>query len=211
MRVLRRTRPPVVALLIATAALGTAFGALALTGTGPGTAPFGAHGSAPPPQIATRLPEVPLTACPSSAVPAPTSSGDRFPRLTLTCLGGGPDVRMDGFQRATVVNLWASWCGPCRDEMPRLRDSAARLGSGAVFLGVDVKDDAQSARAFLNALSVGYAQVVDPQGKLLAALHLPGIPATYVLDSRGYIVYRHVGELRARDIAGLEAAARAAY
>lgn len=104
-----------------------------------------------------------------------------------------------------VVNLWASWCEPCRREMPRLRESSARLGARAVFLGVDSKDDEGDAWQFLAAAGVHYPQVVDPDGRLLAGLRLPGIPATYAVDRSGGIVYRHIGEMRPDDITALEA------
>ena len=105
-----------------------------------------------------------------------------------------------------VVNLWASWCDPCRREMPRLRESARRLAARAVFLGVDTKDLAGDAWALLTQSGVRYAQVSDPDGRLLAALRLPGIPVTYVVDPAGGIVYRHIGELKEGDIRDLEAA-----
>lgn len=110
----------------------------------------------------------------------------------------------------TVVNVWASWCDPCREEMPRLRDSSARLGSRAVFLGVDSKDIPGDAWAFLADAGVRYPQVIDPDGELLRALRLPGIPVTYVIDPVGRIVYRHIGEMNPRDITELEAAVSAA-
>lgn len=131
--------------------------------------------------------------------------------MTLACLGPGPAVATAGLGAGvTVVNLWASWCGPCRVEMPRLRQSAARLGSRAVFLGVDTKDTPDTAWAFLRDTGVHYAQVVDPDGSLLHGLRLPGLPVTYVLDRSGAIVFRHIGELHDPDIADLEAAVTAA-
>ncbi|WP_411284459.1 TlpA family protein disulfide reductase [Lapillicoccus sp.] len=152
--------------------------------------------------------KVPLEPCPASV---PASGGDRLPQLQLTCLGAGPAVDMAaGHGRPTVVNVWASWCAPCRTEMPRLRASAARLAPATGFLGVDVKDDPGAAWAFLAQMQVHYPNVSDPSAALLAGLHVPGVPITFVLDSTGAIVFRHLGELHESDIAEMETAARSA-
>ncbi|MGH8894612.1 MAG: TlpA family protein disulfide reductase, partial [Actinomycetes bacterium] len=181
-----------------------------------GPSPSPAAPAEPSPEPAAREAEAQvkarLTPCPASAAgSARVGRPDRLPGLTLRCLGRGTDVRMDAGRAApTVVNLWASWCEPCRREMPRLRASADRLGSRAVFLGVDTKDDEGAAWQVLADVRVRYAQVADPDGRLLAGLGLPGIPATYVVDPRGRVVYRHVGEMDRRDITALEEAVAAA-
>jgi len=152
--------------------------------------------------------QVPLEPCPLTV---PASGADRLPQLRLTCLGTGPAVDMSaGHSRPTVVNLWASWCVPCRTEMPRLRASADRLAPTTGFLGVDVKDDPGAAWAFLAQMQVHYPNVSDPDAAMLAGLHVPGVPVTFVLDSAGLIVFRHIGELRESDIAEMESAARSA-
>jgi cytochrome c biogenesis protein CcmG/thiol:disulfide interchange protein DsbE len=151
---------------------------------------------------------VPLEPCPASV---PASGGDRLPQLRLACLGNGPAVDMSACHgRPTVVNLWASWCVPCRTEMPRLRASADRLAPTTGFLGVDVKDDPGAAWAFLTQMQVRYANVSDPTAAMLAGLHVPGVPVTFVLDSTGVVLFRHIGELHDSDIAEMETAARSA-
>lgn len=152
--------------------------------------------------------KVSLEKCPAAA---PATGGDRLPQLRLACMGSGPAVDMaTGHGRPTVVNLWASWCDPCRTEMPRLRASATRLGPRVGFLGVDVKDDPGAAWAFLSEMKVHYPNVADPSGSMLTGLRVPGVPITFVLDASGVIVYRHIGELHETDIAEMQAAALAA-
>jgi cytochrome c biogenesis protein CcmG/thiol:disulfide interchange protein DsbE len=152
--------------------------------------------------------KLPLEKCPPSAA---ATRGDRLPQLRLPCMGLGPAVDMaTGHGRPTVVNLWASWCAPCRAEMPKLRTSAARLGPKVGFLGVDVKDEPGAAWAFLAQMKVHYPNVADPPGGMLAGLRVPGVPITFVVDSTGTIVYRHIGELHEPDIAEMQAAAQAA-
>lgn len=133
------------------------------------------------------------------------ATGQHLPTVTLPCLGQGPSVTMSGGRAVpTVVNLWASWCVPCKLEMPRLRQAAGHAGGQALFLGVDVKDDPAAGARFLARAGVRYPQVQDRTGRLLADLRLPGIPLTYVLDPTGVIRYRHIGQMQAQDIAELE-------
>jgi cytochrome c biogenesis protein CcmG, thiol:disulfide interchange protein DsbE len=187
-------------------------GAIMLAGCGSTALPghTGQDGGPTPDVPAAPIAKVPLAPCPTSS-PALGSGAGRLPSVTLNCLGPGPAVDMaDGHGTPTVVNLWASWCAPCRAEMPRLRASMARLGSDVGFLGVDIKDDPGAAWAFLASVGVHYPNVADPEAKMLAGLHEPGVPVTFVLDPAGAIVFRHIGELREPDIADMESAAKTA-
>ena len=148
---------------------------------------------------------------PGPADPPPTeqgiggATGQHLPAITLPCLGRGPAVLLSqGRAVPTVVNLWASWCVPCKLEMPRLREAAGRAGSQALFLGVDIKDEPAAGARFLARAGIHYPQVQDRTGQLLADLRLPGIPLTYVLDPTGVIRYRHIGQMQAQDVAELE-------
>lgn len=148
--------------------------------------------------------------CPVSTSPSSSATaGAGFPDQVLSCLGRGPAVQMSGLSgKPTVVNLWASWCEPCRREAPRFGRAAGAVGSKVRFLGVDIKDDPGAARAFLSEFTIRYPQVTDPDGTFLAQLHLPGLPVTYLLDRNGRVVYQHIGEMHDADIADLLAAAR---
>lgn len=124
-----------------------------------------------------------------------TVEGDRLPALELPCLVAGPPVDMaDLGGKPVLVNLWATWCGPCRDEMPILQDAHTRYGDKVAFLGVDTKDNPERAAAFLQEVGVTYPQVVDLDGRLLSEhLRVPGLPVTVVLDAEGGVVRKHVG------------------
>jgi len=177
---------------LATAAAVTSCGSPAArslpdSGAGPGPAP--------------RIPV--LAACPASG------TGSGLPALTLSCLTAGPAVnpaRLGG--SPVLVNLWASWCVPCQQEMPALQRAYALHGRQVRFLGVDTEDQHDSSRDFLAAVGVHYPQVVDDRGDLLHRLGGTGLPVTLVLDAAGKVVYSHRGQLTAPVLATALAAAR---
>ena len=113
--------------------------------------------------------------------------------VTVTAMHGRPEV----------INLWASWCGPCRRELPLLEQAHRTVGDRVLFLGVDVRDSRSRALAFLGDHGVSYPQVYDEAGAVARAFRFAGVPDTVVVDARGHVVYRHAGEL---DRATLEAA-----
>ncbi|MGK2956116.1 MAG: TlpA family protein disulfide reductase [Solirubrobacterales bacterium] len=93
-----------------------------------------------------------------------------------------------------VVNVWASWCGPCRAEFPHFQQAAANLGTEVAFLGVDSDDDTPSAETFLGENPVPYPSFSDPDqeiGNSLGATH--GIPATAFFDSDGKQTFTKFG------------------
>ena len=186
-------RVPITALaLVAALAAGCGSG----TNTGAGAADATDVGPVPTPRIPTLAP------CPTAGSPS------SLPSITLSCLRDGPKVdtaTLGG--HPVLVNLWASWCGPCKQEMPSLQTAYRTFGRQISFLGVDTKDDVNSASDFLAATSVHYPQVVDNNGDLLHKIGGSGLPVTVVLDATGHTVYSHRGQLRSDD---LKAALRSA-
>ncbi|RBY92491.1 TlpA family protein disulfide reductase [Blastococcus sp. TF02-8] len=135
---------------------------------------------------------------PCEELPArPVASGaDALSSLTLPCLGPGPDVALDRLTgRPTLVNLWATWCLPCREEMPLLQEAYARHGQDVRFLGIDTQDDPEAAAAFLSDLGIGYPHAVDAEAELLRELGVRGLPVTLAVDEQGRVVDRRVGQL----------------
>ena len=128
---------------------------------------------------------------------------DRLPALRLSCLTPGPDIDLSALRgRPMLVNLWATWCGPCREEMPLLQ-ATSEHHQQVQFLGVNTQDTTEAAAGFLGKAGVTYPQLVDPDGKLLDFLRVPGLPVTVVLDADGRIAGRHIGQLRAESIEAL--------
>ncbi|MDJ0665272.1 MAG: TlpA disulfide reductase family protein [Acidimicrobiia bacterium] len=123
---------------------------------------------------------------PANAEPAPT-----FAVETLD--GKGFDLARhlaeDG--RPVVLNLWASWCPPCRAEMPAINTSSQRHPE-IKFVGVAVKDTAEEARAFADEIGIEYTIGFD-DGSVDDAYPVLGLPATFYIDGNGILVKTHVG------------------
>ncbi len=100
--------------------------------------------------------------------------------------------------QVSLVNIFASWCGPCRVEHPLL----ARLADqGVTVHGINYKDNAEAARAFLEELGDPYRRVgFDESGRVAIDWGVYGVPETYVVNAEGRIVHRHVGPLMPRDV-----------
>ncbi len=92
-----------------------------------------------------------------------------------------------------LVNVWGSWCGPCRDEAPHLEAAHERFGDRVQFLGVDILDAREGARAFIREFGWTYPSVYDPPGAIRDGLGLLGQPWTLLYDASGELVKRWVG------------------
>jgi thiol-disulfide isomerase/thioredoxin len=97
-----------------------------------------------------------------------------------------------------VLNIWASWCGPCRDEAPLLSAAAHTYGNRVQFLGVDILDQTNAAVAFTKEFHVPYPSVSDPLGDIRNDLGLLGQPDTIFIDAQGTKVKTLSGALTAR-------------
>jgi len=95
-----------------------------------------------------------------------------------------------------VVNFWATWCDPCKQEMPRLAAAAKRYEGRVAFLGVDVQDDSRAAATFAAQQGVTYASVGDPRRDVTQSQALIGLPVTQFYDAAGARVAVHQGELK---------------
>lgn len=161
--------------------------------------------------VSTTTPGATLSAAPADpaatppatsadGVPCPPSNlearpiADGLPATVFPCLGPGPAVNLAGLRGTPVVlNVWASWCPPCRAEMPLITDLAADAGDSLVVLGVDVDDDPQAAAEF--AAAAGLASVIDAESLTRVTLGWTGPPVTYFVRADGVIAHTSYGAI----------------
>ena len=129
----------------------------------------------------------------------PAAGAELLPPLVLDCLGGGTlDLgRAPGVP--TVVNLWASWCGPCREELPLVQELAEAAGERVRVVGVVTKDGEPQATSFAADAGATFPSAFDGPGDLMVELGLRGLPYTYLLDADGGIAHVQVGPVHSTD------------
>jgi peroxiredoxin len=131
----------------------------------------------------------------SRALPAVLLSS-AAPDFTLRTMGG-PNMRL-AEQRGQVVmiNFWATWCGPCRQEMPHLSRLYDKYrGSGFVLMGVNVDDDARNASAVAAKLAVTFPVLLDTDKSVSKLYDLTTMPSTVLVDRDGKVRHVHRGYL----------------
>lgn len=128
-----------------------------------------------------------LTSC-LPGEPVPQESVD-LPPLDLAALTD----RLENGGRPAVVNVWASWCIPCRSETPLLVRAHATHGDQVDFIGIDVQDARTEAEAFLAEFGVPYENFFDPDAAFRQAYGGTGVPVTYFFTADGRLFDTHIG------------------
>jgi cytochrome c biogenesis protein CcmG/thiol:disulfide interchange protein DsbE len=138
----------------------------------------------------------------TSAPPAAAVTGiGRATPFTLPSLRSPGEVSLTAAPgKPTVLNFFAAWCEPCRQELPALR-AAARDNPGVAFLGIDHQDSRDDAIAMLDEFAIAYPAGYDPKGEVATKYKVRGMPTTVFIDGEGRIVSVHQGALAAKDLA----------
>jgi len=132
----------------------------------------------------------------------PVASMAATAHLTLRGLDGRTHHLADYRGKWVVVNYWASWCSPCREEIPQLVAFKAKHHGDAVLLGVDMEHlDRATLSAFVRKHGINYPILLDGvDAKPLAAMR--GLPTTFLVDPRGRVVAEHVGAVTTKGLEG---------
>ena len=144
-----------------------------------------------------------LVACPDQPDTA-ARGAELMPALALDCPTGGTLDLARAPGVPTLVNLWATWCAPCRAELPVLQQVAEEAGDRVRVVGVISKDGRPQAESFAEEIGIGFPSAFDGEGELMAELGLNVLPFTYFLDADGGLVHTEVGEVSsAEELKGL--------
>ncbi len=125
---------------------------------------------------------------------ASTSRSGNSVAFTVNDFDGRPVSLNDYRGHPVLVNLWASWCPPCRAEMPGLiQFYGEHKADGLVLLAVNSTDTLSTAKQFAQQQGMDFPVLFDPEGKVMQLFGTDGLPASYLIDRNGNIVFSHVG------------------
>jgi cytochrome c biogenesis protein CcmG/thiol:disulfide interchange protein DsbE len=135
--------------------------------------------------------------------------GDQAPVMELPALTGGGSGSLADYRGGWVlVNVWASWCGPCREESPALESFSRRNRTRVTVLGIDTRDLTEDGREFVAEHEISYPQLRDADGDYARELGTTGVPESFLVDPAGNLVAHYPGPFRDEQaIAGFAAPA----
>lgn len=141
------------------------------------------------------------TATPPVATATGTDVGATMPEYSAMWLDGSKFDLASRRQKVVLLNLWATWCGPCRSEIPELEQLHNQLqAKGFEVIGVSVDESGvESVKQFVAEQKMTYPVVLDPEGKLANVLQTSVLPTTVLLDRGGRVVWKHYGPILPKD------------
>jgi thiol-disulfide isomerase/thioredoxin len=171
--------------------------ALALLAAGTLVTACNSGGAAQPSPAESDDTAIPFSECPvkldGQTAPPPPANAKMVPDLTLPCFGGDTQVALRDLAKPAVVNLWASWCGPCRQELPAINEVFQAAGDRLAFVGVVTEDTKPAAASLAEDLEITFPATFDPGGKLHKALGTNALPITLFVTASGELAYTYIG------------------
>ncbi|GIF07741.1 TlpA family protein disulfide reductase [Actinoplanes siamensis] len=143
----------------------------------------------------------PFVACAAAAGAAsPPAAG--LPDISVDCFAGGDAVSLRGLHGPAVINIWATFCGPCREELPLIQRLADATAGKLTVLGLNTGDTRSAAASFGTDHGVSMPTLFDPDRKAITALGVVNLPSTIFVDARGQ-VYTHRDTMDAAELTEL--------
>jgi thiol-disulfide isomerase/thioredoxin len=154
-----------------------------------GSASASASAAASPTTAANNTAAGSCLAGPSMASRLKAQSGEKVPTFKLKCFDGSGQVSLTDLHAPTIINLWATWCEPCRTELPAVQSYANRARGSVRVVGVVTKDDHDKAQAFIDEKKLTIPMLEDPDQRLLTAVGRNALPVTLFVTAEGRIAY----------------------
>lgn len=132
---------------------------------------------------------------PGDSPRAEVTGGDPAPAFTLTDLDGNRVSLSQFAERPVVLNFWATWCAPCRAEIPHLIEAYQREGGEVVFLAISVDEPAGTVRRFAEEKGMPFPVLLDEGGRVASDYQVRAIPMTFFISRDGEIAMRYMGQM----------------
>lgn len=126
---------------------------------------------------------------------SPPTSGKQVPDFNLKTMDGKSVRLADLKGKPVVINFWATWCPPCKVEMPLLEQASRQFGDRVVFLAVDDDEDLNTVQSFARQAGVSFPVLLDPNGKINQLYFVQSYPNTFFIDSDGILRAQRIGQL----------------
>lgn len=116
--------------------------------------------------------------------------------IMLDCLDGTDGASINGIKGPAIINVWGSWCGPCKEEMPILRSFYEKAQGKLALIGVDVEEASiEDGRKFVENNGITWPNLYDAGGKSRAYFGM-GVPVTWFIAADGSVTYKHIGVIK---------------
>jgi len=116
--------------------------------------------------------------------------------IMLDCLDGTDGASINGIKGPAIINVWGSWCGPCKEEMPLLRSFYEKAQGKLALIGVDVEEASiEYGRKFVENNGITWPNLYDADGKSRAYFGM-GVPVTWFIAADGSVAYKHIGVIK---------------
>lgn len=132
-----------------------------------------------------------------------SSGADSLPDLELATLDGGSIDLAAQRDTPLVLNLWATWCAPCRRELPAFDRVSQDAADEVTIVGVNQGDDIEAASSMIDELGIGFSQALDSSSELSRELAITSMPSTIFVSTSGEVVETHPGELSVDQLTAL--------
>lgn len=136
----------------------------------------------------------------ASRRPDPPTTGAEMADFTVEGLNRADVSLSDLRGKPVILNFWASWCPPCREEMPLLKRLSSEYGGQVYIIGLNYAEDAVTVQDFVTENRITFPVWLDPQGKISDLYYVHSYPTTFFIDAEGILRAQHIGQLLEDDL-----------